>query len=323
VRQDGTKPLQVDRLVQMANQYNVKLIVLSIGGNDLEFSDIVQQCVFDYVSSRVDDPDHCAPRSDALSSDPAYKVTTRLDPTNTYDDNVVHRVEKTIRQIRIAMESPRNQGGAGYAPSQYRILLQSYPSPIPRGSEFSYAEALPSTISVPLAVTGPVGAALATVVSNGRVLLGCPFWNSDATWARDTLVPLLSDALAGVATREGVGFLDLRDFLQNREVCSDFAENEGFFGSPSGASAEWARSIYLSAGEGPAAAAYDTYAFPTDLIQGDAKEPIHPNAYAQRGLQRCLLGAYSVLWDGNTPTAHLKCTNNPGGPANVTTTVIP
>ena len=133
-------------------------------------------------------------------------MNRRLDPTNADPDNVVHRVEKTVEQIRAAMETPYEDGGAGYARSQYRIVLQSYPSPIPRGTEFAYPEAVPIELPVPAALAaGPVGLAFAGTISNGRLVLGCPFWDADATWARDTLVPQLSDALGRGRVPRGCG----------------------------------------------------------------------------------------------------------------------
>ncbi|MFD0350310.1 hypothetical protein ACFQ0M_38400 [Kitasatospora aburaviensis] len=40
---------QADQLAAVAAQYNVKLITLSIGGNDLGFSDVIETCVKDYL----------------------------------------------------------------------------------------------------------------------------------------------------------------------------------------------------------------------------------------------------------------------------------
>ena len=302
VRQVANEPTQIEQLLALARgNRQIRLIVLSIGGNDLQFADIVTDCVFAYAESSVADPDYCEPANE-------QSVADNLDPAAP--DGVPSRVEKTIDQIRLAMEAPLDQGGAGYARNQYRLVLQSYPSPIARGSEFAYPEALPLSVSVPLALAAPpLSTIVAGVLTNGRAALGCPFWDSDATWARDVLVPSFSDALRGVADRKGVGFLDLQDLLQNREICSVHTTMQVFAGTPSGSTSEWARSIYISAHQ--------------DWFQGDPKEAIHPNAYAQQALQRCLIGAYDATWNQNDPTARVRCINRPGGPENVITEVEP
>jgi hypothetical protein len=292
---DKDQASQAVKLVDTARSNQVRLIELSIGGNDLTFSTIVTDCVWAYLESSAAAPDHCAGNWTSFVND-------QLNMTNPDPDSTVNKVRKAIDEIRAAMETPVAQGGAGYAPSQYRIVLQSYPSPIPRGSEFGYPEAIPLDVSVPFGLAG-------FLVSNGRATLGCPFWDSDATWARDTLVPQLSDTLRAIAVEKGVGFLDLSDFLQNREICSVHDRSELFLGPPSSSASEWARAIYVTAQQG--------------IAQGDANEAIHPNAYAQRGLQRCLTSVYEHVWNEGQSTVHLKCVNNPGGPENVTTQVVP
>ena len=62
---------------------------------------------------------------------------------------------------------------AGYADSQWTLLVQNYPSPIPRGSGFRYSESGYTRQS-----TG-----------------GCGFWNKDADWANDTALPTINGAV--------------------------------------------------------------------------------------------------------------------------------
>lgn len=284
----GEQP-QATELVSKANENQVKLIVVSIGGNDLRFADIVTDCVYAYILSPAQSPRRCSTPSAGYDDWPAF-VNAKLDLNDHTSDTVANRVRKTIDEIRAAMETPQGQGGAGYSPDQYRILLQSYPSPIPRASEMAYPESLALPFDVPSSVLGVLGLSL----SNGRITLGCPFWNVDATWARDTLVPRLSDTLEAVAIEKRVAFLDLRDFLQTREVCSTSTTMNLVWGPPSETSAEWARSVY------------------TGFVQGEKQESIHPNAYAQQGLQRCLTGAYNYIWSQSRPLVRLQCLNSPG-----------
>ena len=153
---------------------------------------------------------------------------------------------------------------AGYAQSDYRVVLQSYPSPVPRGAEDRYPESGWSRLD-----TG-----------------GCPFWNRDLDWARDSLVTQISDNLRSVAAGRGLEFLDLRDTLQGREVCSTAASLSD--GTPSATTSEWTR--FLVSGVG----------------QGDLQESVHPNAYAQRGIGRCL----TLLWSSSP--GRYACRNTPG-----------
>lgn len=58
-------------------------------------------------------------------------------------------VDTSVKAVRAAMS------GAGYAASDYHLVLQSYPSPLPRGSENRYAE------------------------DGSRTYEGCPMYNTD------------------------------------------------------------------------------------------------------------------------------------------------
>ncbi|MFD0350513.1 GDSL-type esterase/lipase family protein [Kitasatospora aburaviensis] len=216
---------QADQLAQVARNYNVKLVSLSIGGNDLGFADVIISCVQDYEIWNS----YC-------HDDQQEAVDSRMD-------EAMAGVAKSIDEIRAVMTQ------AGQAPDSYRIVLQSYPSPIPRSSENRYPESGWSRTS-----TG-----------------GCPFWNQDADWARDRLVPQISDRLARVAAAKGVQFLDLRDMLQGREVCSTATRLATPSSPPTATGSEWAR--FLDFGT---------------TVQGTIEESFHPNYYGQQALGRCL-----------------------------------
>jgi hypothetical protein len=148
-------------------------------------------------------------------------------------------------------------------PDGYRLVLQSYPSPIPRSSEFRYSES-----------------------GWDRTLVGgCPFWDVDADWARDSLVPQISSELAAVAASKSVEFLDLSNQLEDREVCSVHTSHG------TGSNAEWARFLV------------------TGLTQGDSQESMHPNAYGQQATGTCLGLLYTAAEGDYT------CTNIAGASA--------
>jgi len=238
---------QADQLAAVAAQYDVKLITLSVGGNDLGFADVISTCVQDYEVwwSYCHDDQQAA-------------VDAKMDAA-------MAGVAKSVDEIRAVMSS------AGYQASAYRIVLQSYPSPIPRASENRYPESGWARTN-----TG-----------------GCPFWDQDATWARDSLVPQISDRLAGVAAAKGVQFLDLRDLLQGREVCAKATRLATSVYTPSATTSEWAR--FLDYGT---------------TVQGTTQESFHPNYYGQQALGRCL-----TLLNGRT-SGNWSCRNTAGQDAN-------
>lgn len=240
---------QADQLATVAADHDVEMIVLSIGGNDLGFADIIIDCTIEYNTSPSWWPNTCHGEQQA-------NVDARMG-------GAMAGVAKAVDEIRAVM------GDAGQAPDSYRLVLQGYPSPIPRGGEFRYSEGGWSRTN-----TG-----------------GCPFWNVDASWARDSLVAQIGDNLAAVAAAKGAEFLDLRNQMQGREVCSTSAA------LGSGADAEWARFLV------------------TGLTQGVAQESMHPNALGQQATGTCL----SMLF-GASPGSY-SCTNIAGsGPSTMSLT---
>ncbi|MFJ9694475.1 GDSL-type esterase/lipase family protein [Kitasatospora sp. NPDC101183] len=235
---------QADQLATVARQNNVKLITLSIGGNDLGFSGVISDCVQDFLIWGS----YC---HDSEQSTIDSKMPTAMAS-----------VGKAIDEIRAVMSD------AGYAQGDYRLVLQSYPSPIPRSAEMRYPESDWSRSD-----TG-----------------GCPFWNTDADWARDSLVPQISKGLAGVAAAKGAQFLDLSDMLQGREVCSTATQQPTATTGPSATTSEWAR--FLDGG--------------LNSSQGVLQESMHPNYYGQAALGRCL----TLLW-GRT-SGDWACRNTAG-----------
>ncbi|MFJ8085799.1 GDSL-type esterase/lipase family protein [Streptomyces sp. NPDC096205] len=234
---------QADQLAAVAAQYDVKAVALSVGGNDLGFASIIETCATDYMVWY------------------SYCYDDQQQVVDSKIDAVMANVGKSIDEVRAVM------GAAGYGSSSYRIILQSYPSPIPRAAENRYSESGWSRVS-----TG-----------------GCPFWNKDSDWARDSLVPQIASRLRQVAGAKGVEFLDLRDMLQGREVCATASRQVTAAQPPSATGSEWARWI------------------DSDSTQGPVQESMHPNYYGQQGQGRCLALAYAA-----TPGGHRGCRNTPG-----------
>jgi hypothetical protein len=105
--QNGEAP-QADQLLAVARAYRVKIIFLSIGGNDLGFASIVENC-FERYTAKLGP---CMP-----SQQPA--LAARLPAVRL-------KVQKAIDEIRAVMTQ------AGYRTTDYRLVLQGYPSVVPR-----------------------------------------------------------------------------------------------------------------------------------------------------------------------------------------------
>lgn len=235
---------QADQLSAVAASHNVKVIALSIGGNDLGFADIITDCALDFVLWNS----YCY-------DDQQYGVDQKIDA-------VMGKVGKSVDEIRAVMRT------AGYADSSYRIVLQSYPSPIPRGTENRYTQSDWSRLN-----TG-----------------GCPFWNRDSDWARDSLVPQIANRIKGVAAAKGAQFLDLRDMMQGREVCAKASKQVSSTVPASAKTSEWARWIDQNETQGP------------------IQESMHPNYFGQLAAGRCL--ALVVAQPANSG---FSCKNTAGG----------
>jgi hypothetical protein len=109
------EPPQNDQLGTIAKHNDVKLIVLSIGGNDFGFSKIVANCVVAYLNETK----ACKSKQASILAG-LPKVTTA--------------VAATVADVRATMTA------AGYQDREYRLVLQSYPSFAPVG-KFRYVGA--------------------------------------------------------------------------------------------------------------------------------------------------------------------------------------
>ncbi|HEY8583779.1 MAG TPA: SGNH/GDSL hydrolase family protein, partial [Capillimicrobium sp.] len=195
-------PPQAAQLAGVAASHDVKMVVLSIGGNDLGFASIIQNCIIKFASGGTILPTPCHPTEQP-------KVDAAMPAAAA-------GVGRSIDAVRATMAA------AGYAPGDYRLVLQSYPSPVPRAADVRYA----------------VGALRLTPGS-------CPFTNADADWARDALVNQIADMLSGVAAERNVEFLDLRSLFDGHEACAKGSRQAGPLAPPTGATMEWARFIDL------------------------------------------------------------------------------
>lgn len=169
-------------------------------------------------------------------------------------------LRKAIDEIRAVMAA------AGFSPSQWRFVIAGYSSPVPRGADIRYQ---PES-------------------NDDRWWSGgCPFYDADADWAKNTATPFIVDGMRQVAAEKGVQFLDVRDALNRHEVCHRSSSLVGGSG-PNSAVHEWVRWVN------------------TGCCQGDAQESLHPNAFGERALGKCVELVYAKT------SGNWTCENTPG-----------
>ena len=220
------EPSQAEQLQRTVKGHPVRAVVVSVGGNDLGFEQVIKSCASNFVKPIGATP--CAPTQ-------GPEVSGRLPAMRD-------AAAATLADVTTAMAR------AGHPKGSYRLILQSYPSPLPDGERIRYPGERYNR-----ATTG-----------------GCPFFDKDLTWANEELVPAISADLAKAARAGGAEFLDLSRAFDGREVCSDSTVQAGAGQRPSGTTSEWVR--FVTSGLG----------------QGQLQESLHPNFYGQRALGTCL-----------------------------------
>ena len=241
---------QAKMLQQFAATSNVKMVVVSIGGNDFNFASIVQTCVTNFLTSPSWWPDYCKDDSSVTSNFTSSNVTT-----------VRGRIATALANVRAAMRN------AGYTDSSWTMLVQTYPSPIPNGSGFRYAQSGYTRQS-----TG-----------------GCGFWNADADWANATALPTINNAVTGAISQAGITnarTLNLSSAFNGRRLCENgvgLYEEKGLtHWTQTGAvdKTEWVNQIRTVS----TCCSNSPY-----YIQ----ESLHPNYWAQLATRSCVRQAYN------------------------------
>jgi hypothetical protein len=209
----GANQGQALMLQSFAATHNVKLVSISIGGNNFNFASIIQTCVTDWLTSPSWWPNYCNDDSSVTSNFTSANVTTQTTA-----------IKNAILNIHTAMTN------AGYNDSQYSILVQDYESPIPNGSGFRYPQSGFTRQSVG----------------------GCGVWNNDANWANATALPTIDGAVFNGANQTGlsnVKQMELSSAFNGRRLCENtvgLIEEEGLssWGSPGAVDkTEWINQI--------------------------------------------------------------------------------
>ncbi|MGA8115705.1 MAG: GDSL-type esterase/lipase family protein [Actinocatenispora sp.] len=111
--QNGEQP-QADHLRQVANDYDVKLVVLTIGANDVGFTPLVLDCIKAYFLLGPRCQEGWAQKfPDALAA-------------------AAPKVAANLADIRTVMRED------GYADGDYQLVLQSYSSPVTEDNRYGW-----------------------------------------------------------------------------------------------------------------------------------------------------------------------------------------
>lgn len=237
------EPPQADQLLTVAQQKNVKMVVLTVLANDVGFADMVINCTANWILGLG--PCNQSQQANLEALMPAAKEGLR----------------KSIDEVRAVMAA------AGYSPSQWKFVIAGYASPVPAAADVRYSG------------------------SDRWWSGGCPFYDADFDWAKYVATPFIVDSMRQVAAEKGVQFLDVRDSLNGHEVCNSSSSLVNGC-CPSPVTHEWVRWVN------------------TGCCQGDAQESLHPNAYGQRALGKCV----ALIWA--KPSGNWSCRNTPGGDYN-------
>jgi hypothetical protein len=230
---------QADQLATIAQQKNVKLVVLTILANDVSFADHVINCTVNWILGLG-------------TCNQAQQAQLQAELPAAMEG-----LRKSIDEVRAVMSA------AGYSPSQWKFVVAGYSSPVPAAANVRYSG------------------------SDRWWTGGCPFYDEDFNWAKNTATPLIVDSMRAVAAEKGVQFLDVRDALNGHEVChvnSSLVTSSG----PNPITKEWVRWVN------------------TGCCQGDAQESMHPNAYGERAIGKCVQLMYAKT------SGNWTCNNTPG-----------
>ncbi|HKN56372.1 MAG TPA: GDSL-type esterase/lipase family protein [Amycolatopsis sp.] len=171
-----TEGSQAEQLARLVKDHRIAAVVIAVGANDEpKFSNQVTTCFKAWFTPAN------PPCSELLHQSWQAKV-----------DAMTPKVAAAVTDVKAVLAR------AGYVPSDYQLILQSYAAPI-----------------------GP------DIPENLRNLNGCPFRVEDLRWISQTGIGILSAGLKHAAQLTGARFLDLAKMGVKHEACSGGANLGG------------------------------------------------------------------------------------------------
>ncbi|WP_394939042.1 hypothetical protein [Psychromicrobium sp. YIM B11713] len=256
---------QAKMLQDFASNHKVSLVAVSIGGNDLNFEDMVTTCVTDFLTSFSWAPKYCKDDSSVQSNFSSGNLTS-----------VAAKIATGLRNIATAMSN------AGYSASDYRIILQNYPQPLPESSNIAYSQSGYSRQST----------------------YGCGFWDKDLDWAAQTIFPSVNSTVQTGLNQAGLSnasLLNISGLFAQHLLCKTGTKklndtNLSSWQSPGAVDvSEWINEIRTVS-----TAVSDYY----------IQESLHPNYWGQLALRNCLRQAYQAGGGGSCSSTGTGLTSN-------------
>jgi hypothetical protein len=236
-----------------ANPGRIRMVELSIGGNDFSFGSIVTACVTNFIMG--DQP---------CSKDP--NVTKFVGDENAAVQ--LAKIETAMRNVVQAVGPNKNQ--------PWTLMAQDYPSPVATSDKIRVTSEGRYT----------------RLIENGCPMYNADLdWaNRTALIKIDDTVRTAAKSLTDLPANASVKFLDLTDALVGHRLCEQNTYPLDNQDSPIGSwdlpnavnSAEWVQAIRVM---GAKLGEWAIFPFRT-------QESLHPDYWAQRAYQSCLAQAY-------------------------------
>ncbi len=163
---------------------NVKMVVLSIGGNDFHFGDTVTTCLEDFLLYSIGHRDFCKDDS---------KVLGYFTPAHIAENTKA--IGGAIKNVNTAMTD------AGYNSSDWTLVVQGYPDPLAPVDRNRYPDG-----------------------SGRQSTGGCGLLNLDITWARTYALPTINAAVRNAVDHSGlpnIKFLNIQDAFVGHRLCEN------------------------------------------------------------------------------------------------------
>ncbi len=295
---------QAALLQDFAADHDIKVVNLSIGGNDLGFADIATACIQAFVPF-IGNGGHCATKSkadDPLNPGTQAPVATLVD--DAHIAAVRAKITTAVTNVVAAMRE------AGHADGTWKLVYQTPPMPVTDAAHITWDES--GFFSKDRQTSG-----------------GCGISNSDITWIYSTVYPRLQGAMKNaiadaqpVLGGTPVTLLDTEHAFDGHKLCE-----KGNAVDPA-KTATWL--LNLPGQTDPKNTAAPPGAVPWEKANGDKAEwvnpaaisealggdkhpkqtPLHPNYWGQRALSACTDAALGA----GTDNTIVKCIKDVGTP---------